>query len=67
MKTQYCNGIKTSGHWKGYQCAAVGKYEFGGKWYCANHLVTAMNLSQRLHNPMEYPYAEYQHDTQKKE
>jgi hypothetical protein len=43
-----CNGIKTSGYWKGYKCNAIGKYEVDGKKYCANHLPAA----QKRHDAM---------------
>jgi hypothetical protein len=43
-----CNGIKTSWPWKGYRCGAVGKYEVGGKKYCANHFPAA----QKRHDAM---------------
>lgn len=35
----FCAGYKTSGHWKGWPCAAVAKYQASdGCWYCKNHL-----------------------------
>jgi len=49
MKTHYCNGIKTSGYWKGYNCAAIGKYKVKGKWYCANHLPQALVKHKIVH------------------
>ena len=37
-----CNGIKSSGHWKGYQCSNEGKYKGpDDEWYCYAHIKKA--------------------------
>jgi hypothetical protein len=33
-----CEGIRTSGYWKGAGCGAVGKFYVNGKWWCKNHM-----------------------------
>jgi len=37
-----CSGYRSAGHWKGYPCNAVAKFELDGKWYCANHYAKAV-------------------------
>lgn len=32
-----CNGVRTSGHWKGCKCNSKAIYQHEGKSYCANH------------------------------
>ncbi len=34
----HCSGYRTSGHWKGWPCAASVKHYKRGKWWCKNHL-----------------------------
>lgn len=32
-----CNGVRTSGHWKGCKCNSKAIYQHEGKSYCGNH------------------------------
>lgn len=36
---QYCNGVRTSGYWKGNKCCAVVVLKTNdGKYWCKNHV-----------------------------
>ena len=37
-----CSGVSVSGYWKGYPCGNDGKFEHGGKMYCASHYSIAI-------------------------
>ena len=48
MAKRKCNGVRTSGYWRGYPCGAEPVAMFDGKWYCASHCTTAMHSPHKF-------------------
>lgn len=43
-----CQGVCLTGYWRGKLCGAATVLKFEGKWYCANHYLTAKHYPERF-------------------